>query len=332
MLNFKDASDFKGRNINENLGNIVRNMDRIAGRNDVNVSIHFNAFNRVASGAEVWYYLGDSVGYAIAKKLSATIAKTLGIPDRGPKATTQLYVISQSVGHTVLIEMAFIDNANDMRKYIAKKTQVLNAMMDVFASFPQYNFKTSHGGHYGLNMMDPGAVGNGYKEAVLAQEINKHFLTNRTGSAKPTTPSKPTAKPKNPSPVKNGKIGDTVKVVDALYADSDGAGRSTSSRGRTGKIKRIVGNKKKYLIENWGWAHPNDIQLVESNGYPAKKVGDTVTVQKFAARYQTGQVIAPFVKGSKYKIKQVKNVNQSKSKRAYLLDKINSWVLEQDVK
>lgn len=65
--------------------------------------------------------------------------------------------------------------------------------------------------------------------------------------------------------------------------------------------------------------------------YPARKVGDTVTVKKTATSYQTGQPIASFVKGSKYKIKQVKNVNQSNSKRAYLLDNINSWVLEQDV-
>lgn len=276
-VNFKDASDRKGRTVNENLYNIVQNMDKIAGRNDVNVSIHFNAFNRSATGAEVWYYLGDNVGYQIAKKLSATIAKTLGITDRGAKATTNLYVISRSVGHTVLIEVAFIDNASDMKKYMAKKSDVLKAMMGVFASFPQYNFKTSHGGHGGLNMMDPGAIGNGYKEAVLVQEINKYFLGNKTvqppkTSVKPTTPSTPTRKP-----LTDGKVGDTVKVVDALYADSTGSGRSTASRGKQGKIKRIVGNSKKYLIENWGWAHANDIQLVKraSTSKPAKQASKT---------------------------------------------------------
>lgn len=68
-----------------------------------------------------------------------------------------------------------------------------------------------------------------------------------------------------------------------------------------------------------------------ATGYPLRKVGDTITVKKTATSYQTGQPIASFVKGSKYKIKQVKNVSQSNSKRAYLLDNINSWVLEQDV-
>lgn len=285
-VNFKDASDYKGRTVNENLYNIVQNMDKIAGRNDVNVSIHFNAFNRTATGAEVWYYLGDNVGYQIAKKLSATIAKTLGIPDRGAKATTNLYVISRSVAHTVLIEVAFIDNASDMKKYMAKKSDVLKAMMGVFTSFPQYNFKTSHGGHGGLNMMDPGAVGNGYKEAVLVQEINKYFLGNKTvveppkTSVKPTTPSKPTTKP-----LTDGKVGDTVKVVDALYADSTGAGRSTASRGKQGKIKRIVGNSKKYLIENWGWAHANDIELVSrASAKPTTKPTPKPTPAKPQAR------------------------------------------------
>ena len=60
-------------------------------------------------------------------------------------------------------------------------------------------------------------------------------------------------------------------------------------------------------------------------------VGTKVTVRSAATHYQTGQAIAPFVKGNTYTIKQVKSVNQSASKRAYLLDGINSWVLEQDV-
>lgn len=80
----------------------------------------------------------------------------------------------------------------------------------------------------------------------------------------PKTETKPsTGLAKNPKPLTDGNVGDTVKVYDALYANSEGAGRSINSRGKTGKIKRIVGNSKKYIIENWGWAHANDIQLVK---------------------------------------------------------------------
>lgn len=129
------------------------------------------------------------------------------------------------------------------------------------------------------------------------------------------------------------KVGDKVKITDALYKDSTGAGRSTASRGKTGTIKRVVSGKKPYLIDSLGWAHKNDIQLATSSTTTAtKKVGDTVTVQSHATQYQTGQNIPSWVKGKKYKIKQIKSVNQSKSKKAYLLDGINSWFLEQDVK
>lgn len=60
-------------------------------------------------------------------------------------------------------------------------------------------------------------------------------------------------------------------------------------------------------------------------------VGSVVTVAAHATHYQTGQPIASFVKGNRYKVIQVKDVNQSNSKRAYLLDGIVSWVLEQDI-
>ena len=60
-------------------------------------------------------------------------------------------------------------------------------------------------------------------------------------------------------------------------------------------------------------------------------VGSKVTVRASATHYQTGQPIASWVKGKTYTIQQVKAVNQSASKRAYLLSDIVSWVLEQDL-
>ena len=60
-------------------------------------------------------------------------------------------------------------------------------------------------------------------------------------------------------------------------------------------------------------------------------VGSKVTVRASATHYQTGQPIASWVKGKTYTIQQVKAVNQSASKRAYLLSDIVSWVLEQDI-
>lgn len=67
---------------------------------------------------------------------------------------------------------------------------------------------------------------------------------------------------------------------------------------------------------------------VPSGGFA---VGNKVTVRASATHYQTGQPIASWVKGKTYTIQQVKAVNQSASKRAYLLSDIVSWVLEQDI-
>lgn len=155
--------------------------------------------------------------------------------------------------------------------------------------------------------------------AVFGYSANSSS-TNNTSTSKPAAST-------------SFKVGDKVKITDALYKDSTGAGRSTASRGKTGTIKRVVSGNKPYLIDSLGWAHKNDIQLATSSTTTAtKKVGDTATVQSHATQYQTGQNIPSWVKGKKYKIKQIKSVNQSKSKKAYLLDGINSWFLEQDVK
>lgn len=127
----KDASDFSATNVNQNLANIVSNMDRYAGSNDWNISHHFNAFNGKATGVEVWYYAGDNQAKIVATNLSKAIASALGITNRGAKATTDLYVIRNSKGHTLLIEWCFIDNAADMKAWNANKTKAINAALQV---------------------------------------------------------------------------------------------------------------------------------------------------------------------------------------------------------
>lgn len=179
MLKFKDASDFKGRNVDENLYNIKLNSDRLSNPNDIILSIHFNGFNEKATGTETWSYLGDSISKPIAQKLSREIASAQGIVDRGQKSTTNLYVVSQTKAHMILIEVCFLDNYTEIKNYIKSKNKVINAILKVCESYPQYNFTATHGGHYGYNMMDPGVSRHGYKEAVLAQEINQALLKNK---------------------------------------------------------------------------------------------------------------------------------------------------------
>lgn len=187
-LKFVDASDFKGRNVNENLYNIRLNSDRLSSANDIIFSVHFNGFNEKATGTETWSYLGDNVSKPVAAALSAEIAKAQGIVNRGQKSTTDLYVVSQTKAHMILLEICFLDNKNEIQNYIAKKDKVIKAILDVCKSYPQYNFTATSGGHYGLGMMDPGVSRHGYKEAVLAQEINQALLKNKlTGNGASAT-------------------------------------------------------------------------------------------------------------------------------------------------
>lgn len=276
----KNVTDNAGTTANAIVNNVANNINKCV--DGWHISNHLNAFNGSATGVEVLY--GSSASKATAAKLSAAIAKALGLVDRGAKDGTWLGIARNSgAGKKVLlIEWGFIDNKKDMQALMAKMEKAVDAALAVFG--------------YATN------------------SSNNNAATN-----KPSTSTT------------SFKVGDKVKIVDALYKDSTGAGRSTASRGKTGTIKRVVSGNKPYLVDSLGWAHKNDIQLVTTSNV-SHKVGDTVTVQSFATNYQTGQKIPSWVKGQKYKIKQVKSVNQSKSKKAYLLEGVNSWFLEQDLK
>ena len=148
--------------------------------------------------------------------------------------------------------------------------------------------------------------------------------------------SKPSA---NGTSSTNFRIGDTVQVQSKATNYQTGQKVPSWVKGQKYKVKQIKNvnqsvSKKAYLLEGINsWFLEQDLKLVSSSSNSKTfKVGDTVTVQSFATNYQTGQKIPNWVKGQKYKIKQVKSVKQSKSKKAYLLDGVNSWFLEQDVK
>lgn len=127
-----DASDFSATNVNQNLVNQVANMNRYAKVNGWNLSHHLNAFNRQANGVEVWYYAGDEAARQKAGEVSAAIARALGLVNRGAKPTTNLYVVSNSNGHTLLIEWCFIDNVNDIASLLNNMDKAVAAMVNCF--------------------------------------------------------------------------------------------------------------------------------------------------------------------------------------------------------
>ncbi|MBE9390468.1 N-acetylmuramoyl-L-alanine amidase [Vagococcus salmoninarum] len=132
LTGVSDTSDFRATNVNNNLYNQVVSMDNVAGYSDWNLTHHLNAFNRSANGVEVWYYLGDEAARKKAVEVSAAIAKALGLVNRGAKPTTNLYVVSQSKGHTLLIEWCFIDNKKDIESLMENMDKAVKAMLDCF--------------------------------------------------------------------------------------------------------------------------------------------------------------------------------------------------------
>lgn len=161
-------------------------------------------------------------------------------------------------------------------------------------------------------------------------KVMGYNITSSGSSSKPST---------NGTSSTNFRIGDTVQVQSKATNYQTGQKVPSWVKGQKYKVKQVKNvnqsvSKKAYLLDGINsWFLEQDLKLVSSSSNSkTHKVGDTVTVQNHATKYQTGQNIPSWVKGKKYKIKQIKSVNQSKSKKAYLLDGINSWFLEQDVK
>ena len=127
--NWLEVGDTLATNVNQNLINIVNNTNRVSNSRERTLSHHLNAFNGKATGSEVWYYAGDELMRQKAARISSIIAKTLGIPDRGPKATTSLYVVSYTNAHCLLIEWYFVDNPNDRAAWDRNGGNAMNAVM-----------------------------------------------------------------------------------------------------------------------------------------------------------------------------------------------------------
>ncbi|MDT2010680.1 phage terminase small subunit-related protein [Carnobacterium divergens] len=120
-------------NQNANLSKIVRNVKlRSSNGSDWNISNHLNSASPQATGVEVFYFGGDLVAKAKAEQISAAISRTLGIPNRGAKDGSGLYVIRNTPGHSLLIEWSFISNPNDMIKLLGNMDQAVNEVVKLF--------------------------------------------------------------------------------------------------------------------------------------------------------------------------------------------------------
>lgn len=94
----------------ESLSGIVAASDEYDA--DVFVSIHCNAFNCQASGAETYSYYNSKAGGRLAACVQKQIVESLPVVDRGVK-TAGFHVIRYTAAPAILVETAFIDNDSD---------------------------------------------------------------------------------------------------------------------------------------------------------------------------------------------------------------------------
>jgi N-acetylmuramoyl-L-alanine amidase len=80
---------------------------------DLDISVHFNAFDHSAHGTEVLYVTQEE----LAAKVSRAIADAGGFTDRGAKYRSDLYVLNNTEEPAILIETCFCDNTNDSNLY-----------------------------------------------------------------------------------------------------------------------------------------------------------------------------------------------------------------------
>jgi N-acetylmuramoyl-L-alanine amidase len=92
---------------------------------DIFVSIHFNAFNGRASGAEI--FAASSAGRKIAAPVLNNIV-ALGYYNRGVKNGSHLYVVKNTIMPAILVEGCFVDSRRDMDLYNTEK--MVNAIVE----------------------------------------------------------------------------------------------------------------------------------------------------------------------------------------------------------
>jgi len=105
----RNLTDILGRTLNESL-NLRAQMS-----NDFNadyfVSIHCNAFNGSAFGTESFSFARGTTGERLAQRIHRQLVG-LGLRDRGVKVAN-FAVLRNTIAPAALVELAFIDNAND---------------------------------------------------------------------------------------------------------------------------------------------------------------------------------------------------------------------------
>ncbi len=102
---------------------------------DVFVSLHFNAFNKRATGTET-LISNTPQSLLLGHCIQANVKAVLNLPDRGLKERPGLFVLRNTAMPAVVVEVCFIDNDYDMRCYEAHKDEAARAIAAGIIQYP----------------------------------------------------------------------------------------------------------------------------------------------------------------------------------------------------
>lgn len=125
----------------DNLSVVVENINVECGVNDICIDLHFNAFNSQAKGSEILIPNGfTDIEKDLAQDLLLAICNTLRTKSRGVKKESsgqhsRLAMLSDIDCHSIVVEICFCDNADDVMKYQSNFNKLAYAMANVILEY-----------------------------------------------------------------------------------------------------------------------------------------------------------------------------------------------------
>ncbi|MDB4497830.1 N-acetylmuramoyl-L-alanine amidase [Gammaproteobacteria bacterium] len=136
-----EYDDILKDNNQDSLTDVIKWVNDQASKQDLLISLHFNASGCKASGTEVFVskFCKDPSTIVLAKELASTIASTIHVPLRsfatgGVKPSNRsghstLGILDKTKCNSLLIEVCFCDNQFDSRQYKLYKNELLHKLI-----------------------------------------------------------------------------------------------------------------------------------------------------------------------------------------------------------
>lgn len=152
---------------------------------DIDVSIHFNAGandeegNKKSTGVEVLIYSDKSKAKDEATRICEKLAK-IGFKNRGVKIRPDLYYLRKVKNSCILIETAFVDDADDVDIYLDNVDEIAKAIAEVLIN---ETIKTDE-------VKVKKTTGSLYTQNQFIKDVQKAIKAKVDGIAGPETLSK----------------------------------------------------------------------------------------------------------------------------------------------